>query len=80
MGTYVLPPARYTDTTSIKAGSCVRQFNVIICGQSHKAVSINHNLCPQTINMAQVRVYINMAQVQVSDKQPVRPSGKMLGW
>ena len=50
MGSYVLPSARYTDTTSIKAGSCVRQFNVIICGQSYKAVSINHNFCPQTIN------------------------------
>ena len=50
MGTYVLPPARYTDTTSIKTGSCTRQFNVLFCGQSYKAVSINHNLCPQTIN------------------------------
>ena len=27
----------------IKVGSCVRHFNVSLCGQSHKTVSINHN-------------------------------------
>ena len=56
MGTYVLPTTRHTVTTRMTAfrRAAVRQFNVslivweksqdsVMCGQSHKTVSINDN-------------------------------------